>query len=708
MKPSLRANLTWTMTALFTTALVVIGLVAYLSARSTVSGLSDEIIRQASNSIEDRIQGLLDKSENSGQFLKGLVAPSTFPDPTSTNSSSFRSNASKMLELVSANREYSSVSFTLDRTGETVKVVQRSNGELMAQLSLIGAGDQRIRQDLVPFGSQLQIRDQVDQWTVDLREMSWYSVAKSQARPFWTETYLISNGTDFSTPGVTYALPVYSRQNIFMGVVTIDITISDLSRFIDRIEVGKYGYATLLEFDSKQAVKVVAHPQKNRLLISEKGRDRLATLQELGDPVMSSLATSLGGLRQSENEPQRQVVKTQVRDYQVGVRKIVGERRPEWYLAVVIPDDEFMEGVWRTSGFLAVIGIVAVISVWGLSYAISQRVARPLQELAVETKKVQSLDLAPRTTINSHVREIDELARAMEQMKTGLRSLEKLVPGDYARYLISSGQEAKLGGDRRHITTYFADIIGFTALSERMEPEELVDVLAEYLDVLSGEVLKLGGTVDKFNGDDVMAFWGAPNPSENHAFLACRAAISSQVTLEHLHTEWRENDRPLLRASFGISTGDVIVGNVGSRQRMNYTVIGDAVNLASRLQGLNKHYSTEILLSEQTVTEAGSAIVSRLVDWVSVAGRDEPVPVFELLGLSESMDEERDVVANIHNESMALYRQRQFHEAMVKFSKILELRPHDGPARILLARCEHFLTDPPAEAWSGAVQLNVK
>ena len=190
--------------------------------------------------------------------------------------------------------------------------------------------------------------------------------------------------------------------------------------------------------------------------------------------------------------------------------------------------------------------------------------------------------------------------------------------------------------------------------------------------------------------------------------MACQAAIASQVTLEHLHTEWREHGRPLLKASFGISTGDVIVGNVGSRQRMNYTVIGDAVNLASRFQGLNKVYSTEVLLSERTVQEAGDRIVARLIDLVVVAGRDEPVPAFELLGLTESASLAIKSLAADHNEAMRLYRERQFHEAMIKFSRIKESRPHDGPARILMARCEHFLTVPPPTVWNGSAPLNVK
>ena len=241
-----------------------------------------------------------------------------------------------------------------------------------------------------------------------------------------------------------------------------------------------------------------------------------------------------------------------------------------------------------------------------------------------------------------------------------------------------------------------------------MEPEELVDILAEYLDVLSGEVLKHGGTVDKFNGDDVMAFWGAPNRTVDHAYLACKSALRSQDSLRKLHGDWDEKSLPHLSASFGISTGDVIVGNVGSRQRMNYTVIGDAVNLASRLQGLNKYYSTEILVSDQTIEEAGDKIVSRLVDWVAVVGRDEPVPVHELLGLRPETHEFLIELAHKHNQAMQLYKIREFREAQILFAENLEIDQHDGPTRILFERCERYLESPPGPNWNGAMQMQVK
>lgn len=707
---SLRASLTFKMAALLVSALVLFAIVAFGRAQATVSDLTNRIVQQTSNSIEGRVSGLLNKAESNGRLLAGLLSPSTGSAPVLTDSSTFDSTAARMLELMRANPELGSVSFTLSRTGEHLRVVQRTNGQIRIEVSHLMEGDRQVREEKVPYGSSLRTLSTDEHWTEDFREAEWYKAALTSQKPVWTETYLFHNPPAPDTPGISYALPIFDRRNQFLGVVTVDFTISDLSRFIETINVGVSGYAALLEFDKLGVPRVVAHPQQNRLIINEGGKQKLAGLVELDDRPLIEASRSLGAdhFTMGSGEVRRKTVVSNGRRYLVGYQKVYGESRPDWLMTVIVPEGEFMSGVWQTSVFLVFVTALLLVGVTVTSFLMAQRVAQPLQELAQETVRVRALDLTPRPVPPTNVREIGELGSAMEQMKTGLRSLEKLVPGDYARWLIGSGQEARLGGERRHLTTYFGDIIGFTALSEQMEPEELVDVLAEYLDVLSGEVLKLGGTVDKFNGDDVMAFWGAPNVAVDHAFLACKAAVGSQNTLSHLHNEWREDGRPLLRASFGISTGDVIVGNVGSRQRMNYTVIGDAVNLASRLQGLNKFYRTEVLISEQTREEVGDRIVSRLVDWVAVAGRDEPVPVFELLGLSQDATDAVRQLATDHTEAMALYRAREFHSALVKFNTILASWPHDGPARILMHRCENYLKAPPPDAWNGAHSMQVK
>lgn len=708
MKPSLRANLTWKMTALFATTMVVLGAVAYWSSRSTVADLSDRILRLATVSVDDRVNDLIQKSESAGQVVAGFVAPPVADVQTITSASDFDQLYPRLLEIAQANPELSSLGFTWERTGEFIKVLQLSSGRLVVQMSRI-EGASRTMREYSLFGGALNALHSASDPS-DRRSELWYQRVKSTTKAEWSPVHLMTNTVESPVQGVTYARPVYDRTNRFLGVATVDVTVLSLSRFINTLKIGTNGYATLFEVRSRNDVRVIAYPQTNQLLRNEGGQEFLVAVKDLGDPVLITLQEAIkqGRVDTKAPVPVRRVFETAGERYQIGLRSIAEENRPKWISVVIVPDEEFMSGIWQTGFFLAALGGMALVLVLAISYVMAQRVARPLQDLVLETNRIKALDLDPRPIVKAEVRELADLTQAMENMKAGLRSLEKLVPGDYARWLIATGQEAKLGGERRHITTYFADIIGFTALSEKMAPEELVEVLAEYLDVLSSEVIRLGGTVDKFNGDDVMAFWGAPNPQTDHAFLACKSAIASQKTLIALHNEWKEEDKPLMKASFGISTGDVIVGNVGSRQRMNYTVIGDAVNLASRLQGLNKFYSTEILIGPQCRAEAGDRIVARTIDYVSVAGRDEPIQVSELLGLAEDVDPQTVEMAAKYEQGLQLYLDRQWQAAAVHFNTVLKTWPNDGPSTILLQRSEKYLQDPPHHDWDGSVQLSMK
>jgi adenylate cyclase len=236
-----------------------------------------------------------------------------------------------------------------------------------------------------------------------------------------------------------------------------------------------------------------------------------------------------------------------------------------------------------------------------------------------------------------------------------------------------------------------------------------VEHLGEYLQAMSAQVQAVGGTVDKYIGDSIMAFWGAPDPHADHALAACTAAVRNQQLLRQLREKWRGEGKPPFSARIGINTGEVVVGNIGSAARMNYTVIGDAVNLASRLEGLNKFYGTEILISESTYEEAREGIVARPLDWVSVKGKTEAVLVYELLGLKgESPGDEVEELAALFAGALAQYRRQSWTEAAGLFEKVLERKPEDAPAREMLRRCRDYQAQPPPADWDGVHRMKEK
>jgi adenylate cyclase len=309
---------------------------------------------------------------------------------------------------------------------------------------------------------------------------------------------------------------------------------------------------------------------------------------------------------------------------------------------------------------------------------------------------------------HSVVKEVDRLAIAVEETKASLRSFRKYVPADLIRIVLATREEAGLGGERRTMTISFCDLADFTTLSEQLSPEDLLRHLGDYFSPLSSQILASGGTVDKYIGDAIMAFWGAPAPTPNHAIAACTAALRNQATLAELRPRWTSLGMPELHARIGIHTGEVVVGNIGCLTRLNYTVVGDPVNVASRLEGLGKHYGASILIGEPTYQEARSAVIARPVDWVSVKGKTHGLKVFELLALKEDATPELEELTILAEEALGLYRRREWSGAIRLFREILRIRPGDGPAMMMIARCLAFQVDPPGENWDGVHRMASK
>jgi adenylate cyclase len=241
-----------------------------------------------------------------------------------------------------------------------------------------------------------------------------------------------------------------------------------------------------------------------------------------------------------------------------------------------------------------------------------------------------------------------------------------------------------------------------------MAPEKLVEHLGEYLQVLSEQILKMGGTVDKYIGDAIMALWGAPVEIPDHALAACTAALNNQKTLAELRERWKSEGKPPFQARIGINTGEVVVGNIGSAKRMNYTVIGDEVNLASRLEGLNKYYGTQILISGATYEAAKASIVARPLDWVSVKGKNAAVLVYELLGLKGETPAEKEEMAENFARALHAYRRQEWSEALRGFEKLLEQWPADVSAREMKCRCELYRVQAPGADWDGVHRMTEK
>ncbi len=263
-----------------------------------------------------------------------------------------------------------------------------------------------------------------------------------------------------------------------------------------------------------------------------------------------------------------------------------------------------------------------------------------------------------------------------------------------------------VGGEKKVLTVLFSDIRGFTTISEGLEPEQLAQMLNTYLDRMTEAVFRYEGVLDKYIGDAVMAIFGAPMEQPDHASRACDTALSMLEDLEVLNAQWEREGLPLFRIGVGVNTGPMVVGNMGSSRRFDYTVLGDNVNLGSRLEGLTKGYGVPIIASQSTREAAEGSHCFRILDLVRVKGKHKPVAIYELVG-PRNGGPQPDFVA-LAQEAFNAYLARDFAQAAARFQRILEIKPGDTAAGILLQRCRELMANPPDQSWDGAITKKEK
>jgi adenylate cyclase len=261
----------------------------------------------------------------------------------------------------------------------------------------------------------------------------------------------------------------------------------------------------------------------------------------------------------------------------------------------------------------------------------------------------------------------------------------------------------RLGGERREISAFFSDIAGFTSISEKLTPEQLVDLLNAYLSAMTDIILATGGTLDKYEGDAIIAFWNAPLDEPDHALRACRAALRCDRRLAELRPLFKERYGSEVFVRIGIHSGPAVVGNMGSKERFDYTAMGDTMNLASRLEGACKPYGVWTLVSEETRTRIGDAIVTRELDMIRVVGKKRPIRVFELVGEKDATPAAILEKTALFERGLDAYRKRDWDGAIESFGKL-----DDAPARVYIQRCRTFKDSPPPADWDGVFELRNK
>lgn len=497
----------------------------------------------------------------------------------------------------------------------------------------------------------------------DPRLRPWYIGAKECAGLYWSDIYLFYPS---KTPGISVSQPIYNEKGDLIAVVGADLTFALLGEFLREQKIGKTGKAFILGASGNIMIAPQANNEENGI-----AEDAYAAYVK---QRQRNFVFKKGGVA-----------------YIVSVNSIPISPNREWSVLIIVPLADFLGEMEKAERQVTLISLLILIVSALLVIYFSKRISRPIAKLAEEVDKIKQLNFESEISVKSNIKEIKMMSSSVTSLRAAIRSFGRYVPKEIVNQLILKGKEIALGGEEKEVAIFFSDISGFSAIAETTPPDILMPILSEYFDGLSKIILKAEGTIDKYIGDNIMAFWGAPLDIPDYTDKACTAALMSQAFLSEFNKREVGSKNPIFTTRIGIHEGTVIVGNIGTRERMNYTIIGKAVNEAFFMEELNKIYGTKILISQAVYQKIEGRFLVRPLDVVRVKGGKQKVHVYELMAKNEGppsifpTQEEKELCAAF-TQAYEAYHAGKYGEAKGLFDSIRQKFPTDLPTQFYLEK----------------------
>jgi adenylate cyclase len=440
---------------------------------------------------------------------------------------------------------------------------------------------------------------------------------------------------DTGYPVIALGYPILVEGN-FVGVASAQITLGALSLLVAHHEASPNSVTVIAD----EYGKLLAHPVAGKAAPLLDRQLQLTDWGSVGDSQVAE-AIRLHASRHADRftfqlEPESKEYVALFSHFPAGAAR-------NWQVLVVTPTDDFVGELKQTNRKLIWLMLTLVLLESVLIYFMARRISRPIEIVSDAIQRIRSLSFGGKIESTSRIYEIAQLQRTTTLLDNALRSFSLFAPVGIVRNLIESGQPMTPGMEQRFITIFFCDIEGFTTIAELLHPVELSEQVSRYFDTITAAVTEEGGTIDKFIGDSVMAFWGAPAQMDDHVFHACAAALKASYRMVRLNGQWAREGRKQMTVRFGLHCDTVVVGNVGSRERLSYTVMGDGVNVASRIEGLNKKFGTSICISDSVYKHVAGRVIVRALGRAPVKGRATEIMIYELLGVVDINDPELHV-----------------------------------------------------------------
>ena len=514
--------------------------------------------------------------------------------------------------------------------------------------------------------------------TYDPRTRLWYRQTVKDGKLIITDPDIFAA---LGLIGFTIAAPVYTDGKI-AAVAAADITLDGLSQYLSERKISPGTLSYVLDTQGG----VLANSELAKTYTDEDGRVELQHITSLAN-VLPAVAFST----RPHDSGKPYSFSYGGKEYVASSSMLPIRFGKRWQLFIVTPLNDFTSPFKHNDRRLLVGGLIAIAVQILIIYLLSAVVSSPLERLALKVAKVEDLDRHNLPPLRSAIAEISVLSRAIDTLDATVKAFSASVPVGLVRQLITSDRKLELGGHSRFLTIFFSDLEAFSTLSEEIPTHELMTRVSAYLEIVTKSVNDEAGTIDKFIGDGVMAFWGAPALLEDHAWHACLAALRIRQGMDALNERWLSEESKPLNIRIGIHSDAVLVGNIGCADRMDYTVMGDGVNIAARLEGINKEYGTRLCISHSVFKEAGERLCVRPIDDVAVKGRRAKISIYELMGAfgeDPELEPDPDTIRLCRLTCLAHQAlvQEDFALALSRYHEILAEFPNDTVSRELVRR----------------------
>jgi adenylate cyclase len=676
-------------------ALAVLLWLFYAGSRRTLLAASEQLMGQASRQVTEAVQNHLAEAERVVGGFEAKLAQRLVDadDPTSASLALLSELAGRpdvsgiTLTRAQADGFYEAATEGHDAGDARLSPGERWQASVMRSAggvsrAITTAHDGRWQQRTFAPGATAPLvsdaSDPTDQFTFKSpASRAW------RGRLLWSDLFLEGNARVVSVMKALWSPS---------GAVTV-VRVSLLSERIDelvRVAMPAHGGDRHLVFICDDEGRLISRTEPADRVEARAGEVRVVPAK-LSPPLAAALQSPLlGELEAGQSAIARLVVGG--RPYLFRAAAFPSGHSQDWLVGVLVPESYYLADLQASLRPVLVIAVILVALCLGGAALVLRASRRDLGALINETTRLGRFDFAPAALTPT----FDDVARAadsLEQAKTALRALGKYVPLDLVRQLYESRREPTLGGRVQDLSMVFSDIEGFTTVSENLPLEVLATALGRYLEAMTRAVHATHGIIDKYTGDGIMALWNAPATCADHPLRACEAVLGCLEATRRLFASADWAGLSPWRTRFGIHRAEVSVGHFGAPDRMSYTAMGDGVNLAARLEGLNKQYGTYILVSAAVADEARAAFAFRRLDRVAVKGKQQGVEVFELLGRKSP----RPAAIDRYEAALDHYFHRQFEAALA----VLGDGGDDGPSRVLVARCHRLLAEPPPPDWNG-------